>query len=109
MNLDFACYLFPRSSYVALVYYPLSFESDHHHVEVVHLLSREDSTMKLFFHGTFIQDYFKFLAVFSIFQLVQLRDLCRIFADILGLQRHYGLRVSSLEAHGFTFYDGAGL
>ena len=109
MNLDFACYLFPRSSYVALVYYPLSFESDHHHVEVVHLLSREDSTMKLFFHGTFIRDYSKFLAVFLIFQLVQLRDLCRIFTDILGLQHHYGLKVSSLEARGFTFYDGAGL
>ena len=108
-NLDFVCFLFPRSSLLALVYYPLSFGSDHHHVEVVRLLSLEDSTMKLFFHGTFIRDYFKFLAVFLIFQLVQLRDLCRIFTDILGLQHHYGLRVSSLEARGFTFYDGARL
>ena len=64
--------------------------------------------MKLFFHGTFTRDYFKFLAVFLIFQLVRLRDLCRIFADILDLQLHYGLRVSSLEAHGFTFCNEAG-
>ena len=65
--------------------------------------------MKLFFHGTFIRDYFKFLEVFLIFQLVQLEDLCRIFADILGLQLHYGLRASFLEGHEFAFCDEAGL